>query len=59
MTEKTKEQLRDDWLDTIQLREKVLAWAKYSGFSASELVSRKAEHDIEWHYGKKRLEDND
>jgi len=50
-------ELRDDWLDTIQLREKVLAWAKHTGYNANDLVSRTAEHDIERYYGKKRLDE--
>ena len=55
---KKPEDIKYLWLDTIQLRDKVLAWAKETGFSASELVSRHAEHDIEMHYGRKLLEDN-
>ena len=52
------EHIRDLWLDTKQLRDKVLAWAKETGFSANELVSRHAEHDIEMYYGRKLLEGN-
>ena len=58
LKDREPKELRDDWLDTIQLRNKVIAWSKHTGYSASELVSRTAEHGIEWHYGKKRLEEN-
>ena len=56
LNEKDTAYLRDLWLDTIQLREKVLAWAKETGYSASQLVSRSAEHGIEGIYGRKQLE---
>jgi len=54
---KEPEEIRELWLDTKQLRNLVLLWSERSGFSASELVSRMAEHDIEMHYGRKVLED--
>lgn len=53
----SKEQLELTWIGTIKLREAVLNWAKETGFSASELVSRTAEHSIETIYGRKVLED--
>ena len=56
LKDRNTNELRDDWLDTITLRHKVLEWAKHTGFSASELVSRTAEHKIEMFYGKKKLE---
>ena len=59
LKDKTPEELRDDWLETIILREKVLNWAKYTGFSANELVSRTAEHQIEMFFGRQRLQSND
>ncbi len=49
-------EIKDLWLATIRLRNTVLAWSKETGFSASELVSRHAEHDIEMYYGRKLLE---
>lgn len=59
LNEKDVKYLRDIWLDTIALRVKVLAWAKETGFSASQLVSRTAEHGIEEIYGRKQLEDGE
>lgn len=57
LKDRTPIELRDDWLDTIQLRIKVLDWAKHTGYGVSELVSRTAEHGIETIYGRKKLED--
>ncbi len=59
LKDQNEKQLELTWLDTVQLREKVLAWAKHTGFSASELVSRTAEHSIETIYGRKVLESKD
>lgn len=58
LKDKTTHELREDWLDTIHLREEVLNWAKKTGFTANELVSRTAEHSIETFYGRKKLENN-
>ena len=58
LKDRNTKELRDDWLDTIQLRIKVLDWAKHTGYGVSELVSRTAEHGIEAIYGRNRLEDD-
>lgn len=42
---------------TVALRELVLEWAKDTGYSASQLVSRTAEHDIEQFFGRLKLEE--
>jgi len=51
----TKEELKDLYIKTIELREMVLAWEKECGYSASSLVSRTAEHDMEMYYGRLEL----
>lgn len=51
--------LRMEWKETVELRNIVLDWAKRTGFSANQLVSRTAEHELELTYGKKVLESSD
>jgi len=50
-------ELQELHIRTIKLREEVLQWAKDSGYSATELVSRTAEHEIEMFYGRMVLSD--
>jgi len=49
------EELEDLYLEVIELRKKVLETCDQYGYSASQLVSRHFENEIENFYGKKLL----
>ena len=51
----TPDELVEKYLDIKELREKVLSECEPFGFSASQLVSRHFENEIEKFYGKKLL----
>lgn len=50
-------QLEDLHKEVIELRKQVIELVDKYGYSASQLVSRTFEHDIESIYGRRRLKD--
>ena len=58
MTELTKlsiAELAFLWNESNNLRDTLDKWCKKTGYTASQLMSKTAIHDIEWFYGKKML----
>jgi len=57
VSELSEKELRDLYLDIIELRQKVLDVVQWYGFSASQLVSKDFQKEVESAYGRKLLKD--